>query len=130
MGLSTARLLQHRFQNGASAVTIYAKDLPPDTTSNVAGALWYPTSSFDPQEVSPTFSEQFRLACQISNRAFQELVGPEYGVRWTDTLELIHNEASLERELFGGAQLYPQPRFIGSKTLFRISIRRAMFSTM
>ena len=108
MGLSTARLLQQRFQDGPGTVTIYAKDLPPDTTSNIAGALWYPTSSFDPQEVTARFSEQFRLACQISNRAFQGLVGPDYGVRWTDTLELIRNEASLERELYGGAQLYPQ----------------------
>lgn len=108
MGLSTARLLQQRFQNGVGTITIYAKDLPPETTSNIAGALWYPTSSFDQQDVTAKFSEQFRLACQISNRAFQELVGPEYGVRWTDTLELISWEASLERELFGGAQLYPQ----------------------
>lgn len=108
IGLSTARLLQQRFQDGAGTVTIYAKNLPPDTTSNVSGALWYPTSSFDPQQVSPKFSEQFRLACQISHRAFQELVGPDYGVRWTDTLELIRREASLQRELFGGAQLYPQ----------------------
>jgi D-amino-acid oxidase len=108
MGLSTARLLQRRFQDRAGTVTIYAKNLPPETTSNIAGALWYPTSSFDPQEVSARFSEQFRLACQISNRAFQELVGPDYGVRWCDTLELIRNEASLERELVGGAQLYPQ----------------------
>src|SRR6185312_6123521 len=37
-GLSTARLLQRRFQNGPGTVTIYAKDLPPDTTSNIAGA--------------------------------------------------------------------------------------------
>jgi glycine/D-amino acid oxidase-like deaminating enzyme len=107
-GLSTARLLQQRFQDGAGAVTIYAKDLPPNTTSNISGALWYPTSSFDPQEVTTKFTEQFQLASQISNRAFQELVGSEYGVRWTDTLELISNEASLERELFGGARLYPQ----------------------
>lgn len=107
-GLSTARLLQQRFQDGTGAVTIYAKDLPPNTTSNISGALWYPTSSFDSQEVTTRFTEQFHLACQISNRAFQELVGSEYGVRWTDTLELISNEAFLERELFGGARLYPQ----------------------
>ncbi|MGI8898846.1 MAG: FAD-dependent oxidoreductase [Pyrinomonadaceae bacterium] len=108
IGLSTARLLQQRFQDGAGTVTIYAKDLPPDTTSNISGALWYPTSSFDPQQVSAKFTDQFQLACQISNRLFQDLVGPDYGVRWTDTLELIRNAASLERELFGGAQLYPQ----------------------
>ncbi|MCM3906124.1 MAG: FAD-binding oxidoreductase [Pyrinomonadaceae bacterium] len=105
IGLSSARLLQQRFPG---IVSIYAKNLPPDTTSNIAGALWYPTSSFDPEQVTAKFSEQFRVACQLSNRAFQGLVGPDYGVRWTDTLELIRNEASLERELFGGAQLYPQ----------------------
>jgi D-amino-acid oxidase len=130
IGLSTARLLQQRFQDGAGTVTIYAKNLPPDTTSNVSGALWYPTSSFDPLEVSSRFSEQFRLACQLSNRAFQELVGPEYGVRWTDTLELIRNEASLERELFGGAQLYPQTEiYRDPKRFFGFPYAR-QFSTM
>jgi len=108
MGLSTARLLQQRFPEGSGTVTIYAKNLPPDTTSNIAGALWYPTSAFDPEQVTAKFSEQFLLACQISNRAFQGLVGPDYGVRWIDTLELISREASLDRELYGGAGLYPQ----------------------
>ncbi len=107
-GLSTARLLQRRFQDGPGAVTIYAKDLPPETTSNIAGAFWYPSSVFDPQKVTSKFSDQFRLACQISNRAFQTLVGTEYGVRWTETYELLGNEPSLERELLGGGQLYPQ----------------------
>src|SRR5690348_10562769 len=46
-GLSTARLLQRRFQNGPGTVTIYAKDLPPDTTSNIAGAHWSPTTVFE-----------------------------------------------------------------------------------
>ena len=105
-GLSTARLLQRRFQNGAGTVTIYAKDLPPDTTSNIAGALWSPTSVYE--TTTAKFNEQFRQACRISNRAFQLLVGPEYGVRWIETFELIRNEASLSRELPGGNDLYPQ----------------------
>ena len=105
-GLSTAILLQRRFQNGPGTVTIYAKDLPPNTTSNIAGAHWSPTSVFELP--TPAFTQQLRLACQISNRAFQLLVGNEYGVRWTETLELIRNEASLERELPGGNDLYPQ----------------------
>jgi glycine/D-amino acid oxidase-like deaminating enzyme len=105
-GLSTARLLQRRFQNGPGTVTIYAKDLPPDTTSNIAGAWWSPTSVFE--TTTPKFDEQFRQACRISNRAFQLLVGPEYGVRWIDTFELIRNEAALGRELPGGNDLYPQ----------------------
>jgi len=105
-GLSTARLLQRRFQNGPGTVTIYAKDLPPDTTSNIAGAWWSPTSVFETG--TPKFNEQFHLASRISNRAFQLLVGPEYGVRWIDTFELIRNEAALARELPGGNDLYPQ----------------------
>ncbi len=107
-GLSTAILLQRRFQNGPGTVTIYAKDLPPNTTSNIAGAHWSPTSVFDSPEVTTTFTEQFRLACQISNRAFQLLVGNEYGVRWMETLEFLRNEASVQRELPGGNALYPQ----------------------
>ena len=105
-GLSTARLLQRRFQNGPGTVTIYAKDLPPDTTSNIAGAWWSPTSVFE--TTTPKFNEQFRQACHISNRAFQLLVGPEYGVRWIDTFELLRQEAALGRELPGGNELYPQ----------------------
>jgi glycine/D-amino acid oxidase-like deaminating enzyme len=105
-GLSTARLLQRRFQNGPGTVTIYAKDLPPDTTSNIAGAWWSPTSVFE--TTTPKFNEQFRQACHISHRAFQLLVGPDYGVRWIDTFELLRQEAALGRELPGGNDLYPQ----------------------
>jgi glycine/D-amino acid oxidase-like deaminating enzyme len=107
-GLSTANLLQRRFQDGPGTVTIYAKDLPPDTTSNIAGAFWYPTSVYDPHEATATFTNQFRTACQISQKAFQTLVGAEYGVRWIETFELQENEASLGREPIGGASLYPQ----------------------
>jgi len=122
-GLSTARLLQNRFQDGLGTVTIYARDLPPETTSNVAGAFWYPTSVYEPPSVTARFTEQFRLACQISHRTFQTLVGAEYGVRWLDTFELLRNESALELELLGGAGLYPQTeihrnaeRYFGSHT--------------
>ena len=107
-GLSTALLLQRRYQNGPGTVTIYAKDLPPDTTSNIAGAWWAPTSVFEPQAATSRFNEQFRQACRIANRSFQLLVGAEYGVRWIDTFELSRHEGSLSRELPGGNDLYPQ----------------------
>jgi glycine/D-amino acid oxidase-like deaminating enzyme len=106
-GLTTARLLQQRFQDGPGTVTIYAKDLPPETTSNIAGGFWSPTSVYDDTVATTTFTQQFRLACRVSNRAFQNLVGPEYGVRWIDTFELLRNEASLNRKLTGGDDLYP-----------------------
>lgn len=107
-GLSTARLLQRQFQNGAGTVTIYAKALPPDTTSNIAGAHWSPTSVFEAGSTTEKFNEQFRQACQISNRAFQLLAGTEYGVRWIETFELMRNEAFLQNALPGGNYLYPQ----------------------
>ena len=107
-GLSTARLLQRHFQDGPGTVTIYARDLPPETTSNIAGAFWYPSSVFDPEQATAAFTHQFQQACQISNKAFQTLVGTDYGVRWIDTFQLLHNEASFDREPIGGAQLYPQ----------------------
>jgi glycine/D-amino acid oxidase-like deaminating enzyme len=41
VGLATARLLQ---RNGFK-VTIYAKELPPNTTSHIAGGLWFRSRS-------------------------------------------------------------------------------------
>lgn len=102
MGLSTARLLQRR----GGAVTIYTKEMPPATTSNVAGAMWMPTSSFDSDEVSPAFVEQFRLAARISNREFQNLVGNDYGVEWIETY-ILQRGIIQDDELPGGAELYP-----------------------
>jgi glycine/D-amino acid oxidase-like deaminating enzyme len=106
-GLSTARTLQRRFQNGPGTVTIYARELPPDTTSNISGAHWSPTTVFESELASAKFKEQFQKACRISNRAFQLLAGSEYGVRWIETFELYRNEALLAVELPGGNDLYP-----------------------
>jgi hypothetical protein len=78
VGLATARLLQdHGFR-----VTIYAKALPPDTTSNIAGALWGPVTLSDADRRTPAFTEQFAVACRFAHRYFQTLVGDRYGVRW------------------------------------------------
>lgn len=110
-GLTVARLLQRRYQDGPGTVTIYARDLPPETTSNIAGGFWSPTSVYEAEAASVKFDEQFRLACRISNQAFQLLVGPEYGVSWIETLELYRSEASFARGLPGGNDLYPQQEF-------------------
>lgn len=107
-GLSTAIMLQRRYQDGTGNVTIYAKDLPPNTTSNIAAGYWSPVSLFDHDVVSPKFMDQFRAAARISNRAFQLLVGPDYGVRWLDIFTLHRNEAAIQGELPGGNDLYPQ----------------------
>ena len=107
IGLTTARLIQRRLLGAGSSVTIYAKNLPPETTSNVAGGFWSPTSVYNQQKITTSFANQFHSACVISNRAFQTLVGAEYGVRWMDTFELLSGPAALELEPAGGAQLYP-----------------------
>ncbi|HKP68633.1 MAG TPA: FAD-dependent oxidoreductase [Pyrinomonadaceae bacterium] len=105
-GLSTAIMLQRRYQNGPGTVTIYARDLPPDTTSNIAAGYWSPVSLFDSTAASNKFVEQMRSAARVSNRAFQLLVGEEYGVRWLDIFTLHRSEAAIG-ELAGGNDLYP-----------------------
>lgn len=130
MGLSTARLLQQRLNGRGVTVTVYAKAVPPHTTSNIAGGLWYPSSTYNPQVASAKFMEQFRAACQISNRAFQELVSVEYGVRWTDTYELQTGDVPFEQEIAGGASLYPQTQVYRDPEHFFGSPYVRQFSTL
>ncbi|MBK1832849.1 FAD-dependent oxidoreductase [Roseibacillus ishigakijimensis] len=78
MGLSTARLLQQR----GAQVTLYTRALPPETTSNIAGAQWWPVSVFDGSRRSESFGRQFVEAAHFAHRYFQNLVGPQWGVRW------------------------------------------------
>lgn len=80
VGLATARLLQRR----GTVVTIYTKDVPPHTTSNVAGAQWGPFSVFERGKTTAAFDEQFGRAARLAWRMFQELPGSMYGIRWID----------------------------------------------
>lgn len=84
VGLATARLLQRRGHD----VAIYARDLPPNTTSNVAGAEWGTFSVVEPGRRTAAFDEQFVRAARLSHRTFQDLAGERYGVRWMEMYEL------------------------------------------
>jgi D-amino-acid oxidase len=84
MGLTTARLLQDR---GFEA-TIYAKDIPPATVSNIAGGQWSPYTVSDADKTTGAYRAQFERAARLSNRRFQELVGQDYGVRWIENYVL------------------------------------------
>ncbi|MCA1563996.1 MAG: FAD-binding oxidoreductase [Acidobacteria bacterium] len=84
VGLATARLLQRR----GAAVTIYAKDPPPNTTSNVAGAQWGPFSVFDRGMTTAAFDDQFARAARLSWRLFQDLAGSDYGISWIENYSL------------------------------------------
>ncbi len=76
VGLATARLLQQR---GLSA-TIYARELPPNTTSNIAGARWYPFDVFDSAVATPEFLAALWAVSRVSYAVFRRMLGPEYGV--------------------------------------------------
>lgn len=84
VGLSTARLLQ---EQGLRPV-IYAKDMPPGTTSNMAGGLWEPVLLYDGQNVTPDFRKQFADAARFAFRRYQSLAGDEYAVRWLPLYQL------------------------------------------
>jgi len=89
VGLSTARLLQQRGYN----VSIYAKAMPPDTTSNVAGGLWDPVSVYDHDKVTPEFHRQFGDAGRFAFRRYQSMIGETYGVRWLSCYSLSRDSA-------------------------------------
>lgn len=86
-GLSTARLLQLR----GYSTTIYTKDMPPLTTSNIAGGLWEPVSLYDQDRVTPEFRRQLTEASRFSFRYFQSLAGDRYGVHWMPLFTLSNS---------------------------------------
>ncbi|MBI4476047.1 MAG: FAD-dependent oxidoreductase [Acidobacteria bacterium] len=80
VGLTAARQLQRR----GFAVTIYAKSVPPETTSNMALAAFTPTSGLLSAEASPEWNAQFKRAVSIAYRELQLLAGLNHGVSWID----------------------------------------------
>jgi D-amino-acid oxidase len=101
VGLATARLLQER---GAD-VTIYAAALPPETTSNIAGAQWFPAFVCAHEARRGAFGAQLVAAARFAYRRFQLLVGPEYGVRWMTNYQLNDEGPVNETGLMGRAGL-------------------------
>ena len=83
LGLTTARLVQE----AGFDVTVYAKALPPHTTSNIAGGQISPFGHFKEDEVTPAWMAQFKAAMDYSWRRWQIMVGDEYGIRWLPTYE-------------------------------------------
>jgi len=81
VGFSTARLVQE----AGFDVTVYAKALPPDTTSNIAGGQRRPYDLFDETVVTAAWRQQYLAAAEYSWRRFQTLVGNDYGVHWLPT---------------------------------------------
>ena len=96
VGLATARLLQE----AGFSVTIYTKDLPPNTTSNIAGGQWFPALVSEPQKHTTDFNQQFIAAAQFAYRRYQIMMGPRYGVRWMRNY-FVDNQPWDEQDLWG-----------------------------
>ncbi len=78
VGLAIAKLLQE----AGATITIYAKDLPPNTTSNIAGGQWFPFLVSDSEKWTAHFNQQFLAAAEFAYRRYQIMVGPHFGIRW------------------------------------------------
>ncbi|MFK8042406.1 FAD-dependent oxidoreductase [Congregibacter sp.] len=104
IGLSTAIQLQR----AGAEVTIYAKDFPPYTTSNVAGAMWHPVTLFEREQVTDATLRMLDLASQI---AFRRFIGyandPTYGVYWIRQYSLSESPMDASVPYTGGDSLYP-----------------------
>lgn len=131
VGLSTARLLQLRGYNPV----IYAKDLPPATTSNVAGGYWDPTTVFDSPRLTPEFRTQFVEAARFAFRRYQSMMGEHYGVRWLPVYSLSTGgpvpharETSPYSEINA---LYPETQFLeGRGVPFDVPHARRRYSML
>jgi glycine/D-amino acid oxidase-like deaminating enzyme len=112
VGLTTARLLQLR---GCNPV-IYAKAMPPETTSNVAGGLWEPTSLFDHGRESVEFRNQFPRAARFAFQRYQSLAGEQYAVRWLPLYSLSaeheYRPPAPDSINFEIEKLYPEARVL------------------
>ncbi len=76
VGLTTARLLQDR----GFTVAIYASDLPPSTTSDVAAGAFGLTEIVGPDHETDKIGRRLAEAVRFSHRYFGTL-GERYGVR-------------------------------------------------
>lgn len=89
LGLTTARLVQE----AGFPVSVYAKALPPHTTSNIAGGQIQTAYLYEDAAVTPEWRAQLLAAMDYSWRRWQIMVGDEFGVRWLPTYEEIEKLA-------------------------------------
>lgn len=114
VGLATARVLQdHGFQ-----VTVYAGALPPDTTSDVAAALFGVTSVVAPDRRDPAFVDRLAEAARLSHARFRTLIGGACGVRPVELFLLGEAPVELPWEFAITPELHPLTRHLPGATPF------------
>jgi len=102
MGLTTARLLA----GWGHDVTIFAADMPPNTTSNIAGALIIVPNDFDRPNPTNAMVQQDARVRTISTDIWDSMVDRRgYGVKRIDSYRL--------NGLGSGANLSPDKQFLG-----------------
>ncbi len=131
VGLSTARLLQLRGYNPV----IYARELPPLTTSNVAGGLWDPVSLYHRPNVTPQFRNQFVTAARFAFRRYQSLTGDAYGVQWMPQYSLSNQApfqpAPPESPASDVEPLYPETKVLrAGEHPFQVPFVRRRYSML
>ena len=124
VGLAAARVLQA----AGFAVTVYARELPPHTTSDAAGAFWAPFSLADVEAMTPAFATRLARAARESRDAFESLVGvARYGVRrlplyYVDAESpALSPEMAAAPELFRGDALAPGEHPFGDRHALRMA---------
>jgi len=105
VGLSTARVLLER----GFRVRVYAREFPPHTTSDVAGAEWSP--DIVDRGATPALRARFDRMLVASWRRFRSLIGPRWGVAPRPIYEAEGVESGLD-DLPAG--LRPAPRSLAS----------------
>jgi D-amino-acid oxidase len=83
IGLSTALTLQ----DAAAEVRVVTKDLPPDTTSATAAAVWYPYRAFPEERVLEWGRRTFEEFERLTDR-------PDTGVHMREARELFRRETA------------------------------------
>lgn len=102
MGLTTARLLA----GWGHKVTIYAADMPPNTTSNIAGALIIVPPDFNRRSLKRGIVEQDARVRTVSTDVWDSFVDRKgYGVKRLDSYRL--------RGAGSGTSLGPDEQFLG-----------------
>lgn len=81
IGLSTAL----RLQESGLRVQILTRDLPPDTTSSIAAAVWYPYRAFPEHRVLAWGRRSFEVFRQLAGRS-------DTGVRMREAREYFRRE--------------------------------------
>ncbi|MDE1147509.1 MAG: FAD-dependent oxidoreductase [Azospirillaceae bacterium] len=94
IGLTTAILLQR----AGAKVTIYAKDLPPNTRSTFATGSWTPDSRIClEQYATPEFKALWTRMCRTSFQTYQTLLGlPANPIEWVDNY-FVADQANRDR---------------------------------